>query len=537
MAGIFLMAVIQDEEIHFGAGMNVLTGETGAGKSLLLGSVNLVLGARADKSVIRQGAEYALVEMTFKTDRKDILDKLKEEDLYPDDGTFTLARKITEGRSNARINGETVSASTLSYAAGLLLDIYGQQDSQILLKRKKHLELLDDYGGKAQKERKEIVRQERARYRELSRELEESGMDEDARKRRLKLIRYEIEEIETAGIKKGEDDELEELYQKLLHGRLLGIQGNFLKQLAETVIEGSKDGYPELEEHKEFIFEVIEQEEENFDRTIDQGLKILADLEEDMKNKGVTRLSGEDAFRLYDTFGFPLDLTLDILSEKGYDVDEEGFHKEMEIQRQKARDARSETNYMSEFLLMAATLLDIKSKMLLPAEKNEEGEEEDPRAELVNQLLEYKLYKRAAEELREREEETGQAFCKKPTIPREVAAYAPEIDTDALLKDVTLSGLYKVFQDITRRSVEKIDPIRSRFGKIEKEEVNLAERIEYVRQYAKERGHFSFRQLLEENCGKTRIIVTFLAILELMKRGELRISQEKTFAEIEIEAA
>jgi len=198
---------------------------------------------------------------------------------------------------------------------------------------------------------------------------------------------------------------------------------------------------------------------------------------------------------------------------------------------------RIDLNSMSEFLLMAATLLDIKSKMLLPAEKNEEGEEEDPRAELVNQLLEYKLYKRAAEELREREEETGQAFCKKPTIPREVAAYAPEIDTDALLKDVTLSGLYKVFQDITRRSVEKIDPIRSRFGKIEKEEVNLAERIEYVRQYAKERGHFSFRQLLEENCGKTRIIVTFLAILELMKRGELRISQEKTFAEIEIEAA
>lgn len=134
------------------------------------------------------------------------------------------------------------------------------------------------------------------------------------------------------------------------HGRLLGIQGNFLKQLAETVIEGSKDGYPELEEHKEFIFEVIEQEEENFDRTIDQGLKILADLEEDMKNKGVTRLSGEDAFRLYDTFGFPLDLTLDILSEKGYDVDEEGFHKEMEIQRQKARDARSETNYMGAAL-------------------------------------------------------------------------------------------------------------------------------------------------------------------------------------------
>jgi len=271
------MAVIQDEEIHFGAGMNVLTGETGAGKSLLLGSVNLVLGARADKSVIRQGAEYALVEMTFKTDRKDILDKLKEEDLYPDDGTFTLARKITEGRSNARINGETVSASTLSYAAGLLLDIYGQQDSQILLKRKKHLELLDDYGGKAQKERKEIVRQERARYRELSRELEESGMDEDARKRRLKLIRYEIEEIETAGIKKGEDDELEELYQKLLHGR--GIIENAGKAL--ELLSGDGGAFDQLDQGLGYLSSVA-----GYDAGLEQIQSALLDCESLLSDRG-----------------------------------------------------------------------------------------------------------------------------------------------------------------------------------------------------------------------------------------------------------
>ena len=130
------------------------------------------------------------------------------------------------------------------------------------------------------------------------------------------------------------------------HGRLLGIEGNFLPELAETVIEGSKDGYPELEEKKEFILKVIAKEEEQFNKTIDQGLGILSDMIANMEEKGEKTLSGEDAFRLYDTYGFPLDLTKEILEEKELDVDEEGFHAAMEIQRKTARDAREVTNYM-----------------------------------------------------------------------------------------------------------------------------------------------------------------------------------------------
>lgn len=130
------------------------------------------------------------------------------------------------------------------------------------------------------------------------------------------------------------------------HGRLLGIEGKFLARLSETVIEGSKDGYPELEEKKNFIFKVLTQEEEKFNKTIDQGLSILAELEARMEKEGTKVLSGEDTFKLYDTYGFPVDLTREILEEKGFSIDEEGFKAAMEEQRVKAREARAVTNYM-----------------------------------------------------------------------------------------------------------------------------------------------------------------------------------------------
>ena len=130
------------------------------------------------------------------------------------------------------------------------------------------------------------------------------------------------------------------------HGRLLGIQGKFLSDLALAVIEGSRDGYPELEEKKDFIVNVLNNEEGQFNKTIDQGLKILSDMEEEMKASGQSVLNGQNAFKLYDTYGFPMDLTKEILEEKGYSIDEEGFKKEMEVQRTRARKSREVTNYM-----------------------------------------------------------------------------------------------------------------------------------------------------------------------------------------------
>ena len=157
---------------------------------------------------------------------------------------------------------------------------------------------------------------------------------------------------------------------------------------------------------------------------------------------------------------------------------------------------REDLNVVSEFLVMAATLIDIKSKMLLPREINEDGEEEDPRDELVNKLLEYKMYKYMSLELRDRELDAGRSLYKRPTVPEEVLKYEAPIDLDAILKDVTLIKLNEIFRAVMKRQEDKVDPIRSKFGNIEKEEVSLTDKMAYLRDYACEHKRFSFKQLL-----------------------------------------
>ena len=192
-------------------------------------------------------------------------------------------------------------------------------------------------------------------------------------------------------------------------------------------------------------------------------------------------------------------------------------------------------NVVSEFLVMAATLIDIKSRMLLPAETNEEGEEEDPRAELVARLLEYRMYKYMAQELSELEEGTGRHLYKVPTVPEEVARYEPPVDLDRLLDGLTLARLQAVFESVVKRRADKIDPIRSRFGTIRKEPVSLETRIGTVMEYARSHRTFSFRQLLERQADRLEIVVTFLAVLELMKMGKIHLTQEVLFDDMNIE--
>ena len=189
-------------------------------------------------------------------------------------------------------------------------------------------------------------------------------------------------------------------------------------------------------------------------------------------------------------------------------------------------------------LVMAATLLEIKAKMLLPAEVDEEGEEIDPRADLVERLLEYKLYKCMAEQLKGRQDEAGRSLYREADIPKEVATYTAPVDLDELLGDLTLVRLNEVFQAILRRTEDKIDPIRSKFGAIEKEEVSLEDKMAYVEEELMRHPRTSFRGILKASGkhGKMQVIVTFLAILELMKVGKLNVKQDDTFGEIYIEA-
>lgn len=197
---------------------------------------------------------------------------------------------------------------------------------------------------------------------------------------------------------------------------------------------------------------------------------------------------------------------------------------------------RQDLNVMSEFMVMAATLIDIKSRMLLPSVPEEEEEEGDPREELVRQLLEYKMYKCMANELKDRHLDAEKILYKQPTIPEEVLAYEEPVDTEKLLNGMTLERLHQIFESILKKQADKIDPVRSKFGKIEKEEVSVEEKTSYLEEYARSHTHFSFRRLLEKQSSKVEIIVTFLAILELMKTGKIMITQEKLFDDIQIES-
>ncbi|MEG1458093.1 MAG: segregation/condensation protein A [Acetivibrio sp.] len=189
---------------------------------------------------------------------------------------------------------------------------------------------------------------------------------------------------------------------------------------------------------------------------------------------------------------------------------------------------------MSEFLVMAATLLNIKSRMLLPKDETQEEEEEDPRKELVERLLEYKMYKYISYELKDRQEDASKVLFKKSTLPREIKDFREEVDLDELLSQLTLNKLHSIFKLVMKKRVDKIDPIRSKFGEIEKEDVNQEEKMLFVEAYAKEHGTFSFRGLLEVQSSKMEIIVTFLSILELMKTGKIQIEQENIFDDISI---
>lgn len=190
------------------------------------------------------------------------------------------------------------------------------------------------------------------------------------------------------------------------------------------------------------------------------------------------------------------------------------------------RMEKKDLNVVSEFLVMAATLLDIKSKMLLPKEVNEEGEEEDPRAELVEKLLEYKMYKYMSYELKDMYMDADKSLFKKPTVPDEVAAYRQPVNLEELVGDMNLAKLRVIFDDIMKRQENKLDPIRSKFGRIEKEEVSLDEKMSYVRDFIMEHEHFLFKELLSSASSKVQVIVTFLAVLELIKMGNITVEQE-----------
>lgn len=221
------LALIDEIEVEFGDGLNILTGETGAGKSIILGSVNLALGGRYTKDILRQGAEYGFVELTFQVENEHQIRELREFDIYPEDGTVVLSRRLMEKRSISRINGETVPIALLKEAASILIDIHGQHEHQSLLYKKNHLGIVDAFARETASDVKQKVLEAYKAYKACEKELDEMETDEAQRAKELSFLKFETGEIREADLKTGEDEDLEELYRRIVNS----------KRIAECVSE------------------------------------------------------------------------------------------------------------------------------------------------------------------------------------------------------------------------------------------------------------------------------------------------------------
>lgn len=213
------LALIDETEVTFGEGLNILTGETGAGKSIIIGSINLALGAKADKDMIRSGMEYALVELIFTVDRPRQLEAIREMELPVEEGQVIIQRRIMQGRSVCRVCGETVTARQLKQLAEILIDIHGQHEHQSLLQAGRQMEILDAYAGEELAQCREELGKLYRQYRQAAAELSDSEVDEETRRKESALAQFECQEIAEAELTAGEDAEVEQTYQKLVNGQ------------------------------------------------------------------------------------------------------------------------------------------------------------------------------------------------------------------------------------------------------------------------------------------------------------------------------
>ena len=239
------LALIEEEDILFGQGLNILTGETGAGKSIILGALSLALGGKSDKGMLRDDARDALVEATFTVNEQE-RQALLQLDLEPYEDQIILTRKISRERAVARINGETVPAPKLKQAGEILLDIYGQKEHQSLLSVKKHMEHLDEFAKKQLSEVLPQLKESYETYKRLKKELSEANLDEGEREREKSFLELEISQIQEAELKEGEDEALEDAYRRMANGEkiqesislaqnLLNAQDGCLEQLGRSI--------------------------------------------------------------------------------------------------------------------------------------------------------------------------------------------------------------------------------------------------------------------------------------------------------------
>lgn len=266
------LALIDEIEVEFGSGLNILTGETGAGKSVIIGSVNLALGRKMSKEMIRKGEQSALVELVFQTSNSKVVKKLKEMEIDVSDGQIIITRKLTEGRSISKINGETCTIAQIKNISSDLLDIHGQHEHQSLLYKDRQLAILDAYAQEEIREDRLEVERGYKNFKKIKKELSEYQMDEEGRAREIDFLEFEINEIESASLIRGEDEQLEQKYKKMFHARKIAESLNQVYTLS---------GYEDENGAGEQIGRAIRELSQisGYDSALSEMEKVLTDIE------------------------------------------------------------------------------------------------------------------------------------------------------------------------------------------------------------------------------------------------------------------
>ncbi len=319
------LALMEEAEVTFGDGLNILSGETGAGKSIIIGSINLALGEKVPKEMLREHAEYALVELIFKVENEEQLQQLKEMDIYPEDNEVIMSRRITTSRSVGKINSETVPASCMKRVASLLIDIHGQHEHQSLLHKKKHLEILDEYAKDKLSGKKKTLKKCYQEYQALQQEYAQALQDGEGRERELSFLEFEIQEIEEAQLVSGEDEELEISYRKMANSRrimeaigsayeMTGGDGSATEQIGRALreMQSVTDYDPQLQ--------VLSEQLEEVDNLLNDFNRELSDYMSDSEFEEDTFYETEKRLdlinHLKDKFGGSIEVVLQAKEEK-----------------------------------------------------------------------------------------------------------------------------------------------------------------------------------------------------------------------------
>lgn len=348
------LALIDETEVFFQKGLNILTGETGAGKSIIMGSVNLALGGKADKSLIRNGAEFALVELVFQTDNKEQEQILKEMDIpVEEDGMVIVVRKLMPERSLCKVNGMTVSQKQLKELASLFINIHGQHETRELLNVKKYSQILDEFCGEKLEKIKEKLKMVYADYKQVCTELELSVEDEKERNREISLISYEIDEIENASLQPGEDENLEELYRKMVNSKRIAehvsvaydCTGYGGRNAAGDSISRAVRELKQVASYDDALSELVIQLEE-IDNLLNDFNRSMVDYREGLEFEPSQFDQVERRLNLYnhlkDKYGNSVEEVLAYKEEKQEQLERltnyEDYIAKLEVRKQKTRD-------------------------------------------------------------------------------------------------------------------------------------------------------------------------------------------------------